>query len=549
MAWRKPANLNEWAGIILRHKKKFFYPAIVAMISVIWASQWYPRQYTGEAKFQRRSDASMGGGDGGAAIGEAYGRIRALMQYNFKGRPAIEQLVTDLNLTRGFPRSIDGELTTDGKILYNDLINRLSNSIWISNQVASEQVDLISVSYTDADRDLIPKVCNQLVENYIRKVRTEMDDTLLEQKKFFDTEVNRYRRKVADLEASRLRFTIAQAGVDPEDPMVIYNKLNDLKTDREKRKAEFEKSKGALDALTKWEKDEPEFKENRTTEENAELLAIKDKLKKQQEMLDTNIYEFRRTKDHPAVKDLVRRIADTKKELAEFEGGDTIKVEEVPNTAKIEAQKDISVKTGELKAMEKGLEEMTADIERFEVYNRNFFTVRNDYLKIQRELTESQDQLKFWDDSLRRTTMALALSVGERGLRLSFVQRAPDLAKPSSPTLVKILGAAVALGLAIGALMVILAELLDHSYRSVEQAIDEIKLPVLGAINEIVSPAAAMRRKIFGWGVFPAVTMVLILVLGGVFAMTYLSLEAPHKYDQLKENPVRFIKQQFMGGA
>ncbi len=548
MAWRKPANLNEWFGIFLRHKKKFFYPAIVVMIGFIWTSQWWPRQYSAEAKFQRRSDTSMNNDRGGNPIGEAYARIRALMQYNFKGRPAIEQLITDLNLTKGFPRTAEGELTTDGKIMYNELINRLSRSIHVGNQVASDQIDLLSVSYTDTDRDLVPKVCNQLVENYIRKVRTEMDDTLLDQKKFFDSEVNRYRRKVSDLESAKLRFTINQGGVNPDDPLIIYNKLNELKTEKERRTAEFEKGKAALISLVNWEKEQPEFNVNRTTTDNEELVAIKEKLKRLQENLDVNVYEFRRTKDHPAVKDLVRRIADTKKELAEFEGGDKVLEEEVPNTEKIAAQRDISIKAGELQAMEKSLEEMTNEIERYEVYNRNFFTVRNEYLKIARELSESTDQLRFWDDSLRRTQMALTLAVGERGLRLSFVQRAPDLAKPSSPTLVKILGGAIALGLAVGALMIVLAELLDHSYRSVEQAIDDIKLPVLGAINEIVSPATAMRRKIFGWGVFPAVTTVLVLVLLGVFAMTYLSLEAPHKYELFKESPMKFIRQQFTGG-
>lgn len=549
MAWRKPANLNEWFGILLRHKKKFFYPAVLVMIAFIFSSQWWPREYSAEAKFQRRSDFNSSPNSGTSALGDAYGRIRALMHYNFKGRPAIEQLITDLNLTKGFPRSIDGELTSDGKILYNDLVNRLTNSIYISTQVASDQIDLLSVSYTDTDRTLVPQVCNQLVENYIRKVRNEMDDTLLEQKKFFDQEVARYRRKVSDLEGAKLRFTINQGGVNPEDPMIIYNKLAELKTERERRKAEVDKAKASLEGLIKWEAEEPDFVENRKTSENEELLAIKEKLKNLSAMLDENLYGFRRTEQHPQVKDLRRRISETKKELAEFEGGDKVEVEQVPNVEKIAAKKDIATQTSELQAMEKGMEEMVAEIERFEVYNRNFFQVRNEYLKIERELSESTDQLKFWDDSLRRTQMALALSVGDRGLRLSFVQRAPELAKPSSPTLIKILAGAVALGLAVGTLMIILAELLDHSYRSVEQAIDEIKLPVLGAINEIVSPAAAMRRKIFGWGIFPAVTMVLLLVLGGVFFMTYLSLEMPHKYDQFKDNPVRFISQQFMGGA
>ncbi len=549
MAWRKPANLNEWFGIILRHKKKFFFPAVLVMIGFIWASQWWPREYTAEAKFKRRSETSMSPQAGGNPIGEEYGRIRALMQYNFKGRPAIEQLITDLSLTTGFPRTADGELTADGKILYNDLVNRLSRSISVSNQVASDQIDLVSVSYTSTDREMVPKVCNQIVENYIRTVRKQMDDTLLEQKKFFESEVNRYRRRVGELENARLQFGINHGGVNPDDPLVVFNKLNTLKTDRESLATEFEKNKAGYVSLKKWEEEQPEFVKNKKTTENPDLLAIKDKLKKLKEMLDIHVYEYRRTVEHPAVKDLVRRIAATEKEIINFEGGDKIEEEEVPNTEKLSAQKDLSILEGRLAADAKKLEETNAEIERSEIYYRNFFTTRQEFLRLTRELTESATQLAFWDDSLRRIQMALTLSVGEKGLRLSFEQRAPELAKPSSPTLAKIIGGAVVLGLAIGTLMIVLAELLDHSYRTVEQAIDEIKLPVLGAINEIVSPAAAMRRKIFGWGVFPAVTTLLILVLLGVFAMTYLSLEAPHKYELLKDDPVRFLQRTFNGGV
>jgi uncharacterized protein involved in exopolysaccharide biosynthesis len=547
MAWRKPANLNEWFGILLRHKKKFFYPAIIVMIVAIWASQWMEREYQADAKFQRVSDnTSKNSADD--PIGDAYTKIRALMNYNFKGRNAVEQLIKDLGLTKDIPHTADGALTTDGMMMYNDLINRLSNAINVNSQVASEQIDLISVSYTDKDRTLVPKVVNKLVENYMAMVRSKMDDTLLEQKKFFDTEVNRYRRKVSDLESQRLRFALNTGGVTPEDPIVVYNKLSELKTEKEKLKAELEKAKAGWETLSKWEKDQPEFIKNKKTSANEDLVALKDKLKTLGAMYDENVYVFRRTKEHPNVKDLIRRIAETKKEIANFEGSDKVDVEEVPNGEKIAAQKDLSTRAGEIVAMEKTFEEKSAEVEKYEVTNRNFFQIRNDYLKIARELAESTEQLKFWSDSLSRVQMALTLNVGERGMRLSFVQRAPDtITKPSSPTLVKILGAAVALGMFVGVLMIILAELLDHSYRSVEQAIDEIKLPVLGAINEIVSPAAAMRRKILGWGVFPFVTTALALLLTGVFMLAYLSLEKPHQYDQLRENPVRFISQQLTG--
>ena len=181
--------------------------------------------------------------------------------------------------------------------------------------------------------------------------------------------------------------------------------------------------------------------------------------------------------------------------------------------------------------------------------NRNFFVVRNDYLKITRELEDARGQLEFWTENLQKTQLSLTFAVSEKGMRLSIMQRAIDPDKPSSPSLSKILAMAFLLGMATGGLMIILAELLDHSYRSVEQAIDEIKLPVLGAVNEIVSPAAATRRKILGWGVFPLVTTVLALLLGGVFYLTYLSLERPEDYAKLKENPVMYIKSRLTGSS
>ena len=546
MAWRKPTNLNEWFGILIRHKKKFFFPAMTVMIVVIWASQFMERQYRAEAKFQRRSDTSFDGGTENLSA-QIYERMRLMMQYSFNGRPAVEQLITDLNQTKGFPRTADGEFTTDGKLQYEDLIRQVGSRISVYSQVASEQIDLVSVSFTHTDRDLAPKVVNQLVENYIRKVKSEMDDQLLEQKKFYTQEVDRFRRKVSDLESAKLRFDLNNPGLDPENPLNAHNKLVDLRKSKEDLIATIKEEEAKLAELKEWEKNEPDFKQNKKKIENAQLIELRDKLKKLKELYDYNAYELRRTAAHPQMKDLVRRIADTEKEIANFVGGDDEEIEEVPNVEKIAAQKDIKVQEGGLVAKKKQVEETDKDIEAWEVRNRNFFAVRNEYLKITRELTESQDQLKFWDENLRRTTVALTLNVGERGMRLSFVQRAPELGKPSSPTLVKILAMAIFAGLGAGAFFVILAELLDHSYRSIEQAVDEIKLPVLGAINEIVSPATAMRRKIFAWGVFPLITTVLALLLTGVFVLTYLSLEAPHKYDQLRDNPVRFIMQQFRG--
>ncbi|MEX2216613.1 MAG: hypothetical protein WD768_21040 [Phycisphaeraceae bacterium] len=546
MAWRKPTNLNEWLGIVLRHKKKFFYPAITVMIVFIWASQYMAREYWAEAKFQRRSDSNSADSN---VVPDTYRRIQQMMQYNFKGRPAIVQLIKDLNLDQGpkYPRMEDNELTLDGKRAYNELIAELTNSVRVSHQVNSEQVELISVSFTHMDRELTPKVPDKLVENYLRQVRKELDETLLEQKKFFDNEVTRYGRKVQELEQNRQRFMVKEGGIEPDDPMNVHTKLKDMKESREEKRAAYEKAKGGLTELIKWEQEQPDFIESKKQSENEQLKVLKETESRLAELLDYHLYELRRTEEHPAVKDTRRRLNKVRADIAAFSGPDKVDIEEVPNVEKLQAQKEIREQVGKLEASEKELVKLDEQIERYEVLNRNFFVVRNEYLKITRELEDSQDQLKFWTENLQKTQLSLTFAVSEKGMRLSIMQRAIDPDKPSSPALSKILAMALMLGLATGGLMIILAELLDHSYRSVEQAIDEIKLPVLGAVNEIVSPAAATRRKILGWGVFPLVTTVLALLLGGVFYLTYLSLEYPDKYNALRKSPVEFIKSQLTG--
>lgn len=548
MAWRKPANIQEWLGILVRHKKKFFFPAIITATVVIWSSQFMPRSYKSDAKFQRKSDTTLNATQDKTVM-QTYSRIRSLMQYDFKGEPAIDQLIKDVDLLhKDLPMTDDSTLTEDGRIQYASLVTKLRQGISVRQEVGNSAIDLVSVSYTGEDPEICRDVVNTLIETYLKKVRTELDDSLIQQKKFFSQEVTRYRRMLSELETAKLRFMVNNDGISPEDPAVIHEKLTTLKRDRDKVKAEAEELKQKVESLVEWEKGQPEFKEQRKQIDNPELAEKKELLVNLKKALEYNQFELRRTDEHPAVKDLKKRIEKSKKELAEFEGADKdFEIEEVPNVQKIEAQRQINQDAAVFKAKVAEYERLEEEVQKYEVFNRRFFEVRNEYLKIERDTKEATGQLKFWDDNLRRTQVALTMAVSERGMRLSVVQQASKPTRPSSPTLSKILGMSLFLGLGIGALFVILAELLDTSYRTVEQAIDDIKIPVLGAVNEIVSPGLAMRRKVLGWGVFPACTAALALVFIAVFILTYLSLEAPHKYKALKDSPVQFIKRQLSG--
>ena len=76
---------------------------------------------------------------------------------------------------------------------------------------------------------------------------------------------------------------------------------------------------------------------------------------------------------------------------------------------------------------------------------------------------------------------------------------------------------------------------------------DELKLPVLGAINEIITPGRALRRKVLGWGVYPALGLAMVMILISAFAVAYLSLEYPNHFEKLRHRPGDFIKDALAG--
>jgi hypothetical protein len=119
--------------------------------------------------------------------------------------------------------------------------------------------------------------------------------------------------------------------------------------------------------------------------------------------------------------------------------------------------------------------------------------------------------------------------MGQRGVRLSFIDRAQPSTRPSKPTMWMILAAAIVIGVGMGAVMVVLAELLDRTFHSVEEAVDQLKLPVLGAVNVIVTPAAKMRQRILHWGIYPLATVLLVVTLGVSGYVAYQSIYYPRQ--------------------
>ena len=546
MAWRKPKNLREWVSVLRRHRKKFFFPAIMAMIAVVFAGQFLPRKYSAQAKFLRRLDVSMIDNNMGSDISvKQLETQRRLLHEDMMGRRAIEQLINDLGLTKGMPR-VNGELTADGQLAKYDLVQNLTSRINVRFQVNQNNDELIVVSYSDTDREMAPKITNRLVENYIRKSSQELNEVLKSAQAFFDKEVTRYAGRVRELESKKLRFEMDHRGLLPDDPQSVQTKLVQLRSQLNAVSNQLRLNIAAREADRIWVKAQPDIVEIPKFGPNPLLDSLRDKLDRLEREYEAH-KNFGRKDTHPLVKRVKSQLDGVKEEIAKTPKTVELGREVQPNTQKIEVERRVGVISKQIEELERQRDELQGQVEHYEILNRNFFVVRHDYMKILNDLEESEEQLKFWQENKRRTKIAVTTEVSKRGVRLRVIQHAPDLARPSWPTPIYIAMGALVIGFGIGALFIVLAELLDRSFRSVEQAVDDLKLPVLGAVNEIITPGRAFRRKIMGWGVYPATGLVLVLILVAVFGWVYLSLQQPHHYEQLMSRPADFLQKALFG--
>ena len=245
MAWRKPKNISEWMGLVLRNKKKLFFSSVVVALGIVVGSFWIARQYSAQAIFQRRNDAALRQ-MGNTTIRNNLSQIRLEMREAIMGRTAIEQLIRDEGLDADFPHTPDNELTPEGEMMRQVLIREIRANTSFRYQVRNDSLDQVAVTYSGTDRELVSRIANRLVENYIRRTREELDQMLLTARDFFESQVAVYRENTNTLETALLRFEMDhhQQGVDrPEsldrgaetvdDGVVSWHEGEDVGLDRD----------------------------------------------------------------------------------------------------------------------------------------------------------------------------------------------------------------------------------------------------------------------------------------------------------------------------
>ncbi|OGC89760.1 MAG: hypothetical protein A2W25_02635 [candidate division Zixibacteria bacterium RBG_16_53_22] len=101
----------------------------------------------------------------------------------------------------------------------------------------------------------------------------------------------------------------------------------------------------------------------------------------------------------------------------------------------------------------------------------------------------------------------------EAEAKFTIIRAAPLPLSPDSPNRIRILGMGIALGLMIGVGAIMLVELLDNSFKKVEDVTEHLQLPVIGTIPRMEIPFSDTGKRKVPIAIGVSVSFILVLLI------------------------------------
>jgi len=586
---------------VFRHRLLFVSSAALFAFATLVGACWWPLKYTAIAKFERRSDPASEDLIRGKS--ESFDALKMTLQHELVGTNAVEAATEELEKKRllpALPRGQDGKLTAEGKMLRQELVRNLSADLKVIFEVRAQEVDLVSVSFTDPDPRLAQELTNTVITNYINRISEQIVTNLTASRDFLKTKVDEANTRFSELTRKRIDFETKYAGMLPDSPGALQQEIQRLTTDMDTVRRQQGLAKQKLDQIkiilgrsaapegdgaaaapgTDTPKKTPDkdsaaagpapssalSAEQEYKDATQDLARLQDQQQQYQKSLDESRTLLHMTEKHPRVvalrkqiDDLDKRIAAIKGRLPELEkrlrenragalvgpasGEPFLDPGRQRDQEMLQANLTIQETTAqsEYQMATNELERLQARQAALQVIMTNYGPVRQEYLGLVKEVTDQYAEVDRWQKRCTEVQMALAAEAAKHRTHLSQVELAQEQFRPSSPKLLYVLALAIVGGLAFGGGLVFLTNTVDRSITTTEEAADYFDLPVLGTIGEITTPAQKARRKILRWGLGPVAGLVAVLAIGTAAMNITLWLDFREQYNEWKSAPAQFV--------
>ena len=550
------------------HRWAFFVPFCAVTCAAFILSLYYPRTYQANTSFERRNDPVMMKlpMTAGAA---SFKYFRNTTSRDVTSPEVMAEVVESLGLTDKLERDDDGQLT-EASIRRRDAIGRsLSARISVSTTSPSEHMDIVRITYTGPDAVIGKALVDQVKRVYTRHTMEWIHEFLSSQLEYFTQRAEEALTEVKAAQREETRLRLDNPHVDPSNPGAIPLKLAQLEMERRElqmRKREYQAEMAAqqqllatLEPATAVNTNAEGPTDGPSTDPPLSPLALR--ITGEIQAIDKQVEVLRATRGMTDFHPEMQGHLANRERLAEQLGRQLAIDEQVAITngplvaiasnlstdtaievhpwrsdqARLLVQ--VAAQKSKIKDIDISLETNGAAIAQLRQAKQEIFQRQEQFAEILGETSKAKQKLTQLEQTVASIEPAIKAVAQNRLMQFSEGQPASGSSIAVSPKATTIVLLALLSGIACGVVFVILAEIFDHVYRSSGQVARSLGLPMLEAIDEIVTPQD--RRYLF---VRRAVVTPLVIIcfvgltsLSG--SMAYMSIERPWTYQKLRRIP------------
>jgi len=264
---------------------------------------------------------------------------------------------------------------------------------------------------------------------------------------------------------------------------------------------------------------------------NPEMERLGSELREYKVQLDLAMTLNHMTKEHPAVKTLLERIA--------------IMEERIRNTpTEIVLQKvfgagagadllanQVAAAQAEVEFLEAEYDRVTSQVAGYEEMYAHYGPARKEYSQVMDDINRLSTEAKSWQARYRQVEMAMSAESANMRTDIAVVEKAKKPDSPSFPRLTTVFGVAFGGGLLFAGLLTFLAVRKDRTIATVEEAVDYFGLTIHGQVGEISSGRAQLAQRARSYVIMPLV--IVLMLVGTALACSRLILRAQGSNDVL----------------
>lgn len=535
-------SMHDLLRLVFRRKKLFVLSCAVIALAGMIVWHFVPVKYTGNTVFEFSLQTSNDLSNTGE---HSFGSLKERAQHDIAGYEAVEQAALAEGFFEGLPRDEQGELTQEGKAARDTLIQDWMKAVTIKFEARTKQEDLVTVSFSDRDPRTAQRMPNALVAGYVNRTYEKLRQDLKDQHDFLQGRVDQCQKLMDELTQRKIKFETEHAGLLPDNPAALHDKLVSTKADLERRQQQQVLTRTTLQrlkALQHQSSTMPTSPSQLVRKPNPQRKTVEDQLLKARNDRTDAVLLKGMTSEHPTVVGMDKQIRELEAQLA---ATPVDVVEETTYTATpLDLSMAIATSESELEASTGDIARLQTNLQNYEKLWSNFAPVRTDYLQFVKEWDDRNAEAAQWRNRMRSVEEALGATMGNRLAHLKTVQSARELVVPSFPTPLIAFGAAVSGAAILAVGVILLARVMDRTISSSEDVQKYLGLPVQAVIPEIITARQRSMRRLRNWTLGPLLVAAMAVALGLASMSLYLRLQDPPGYRMWVRAPISFMQQQ-----